>query len=113
METLACFWRGRRPTKDLSRSCPASRPSQRRGPCGTEEARAFLPTKDFEESKEFFVALGFTLMLGVQAGPILASRAGFPAAAVEDVGEGPAGVRERLDTAYLDKYGHSASSFMV
>ncbi len=52
-------------------------------------------------------------MLGVQAGPILASRAGFPAAAVEDVGEGPAGVRERLDTAYLDKYGHSASSFMV
>ena len=34
-------------------------------------------------------------------------------AAVEDVGEGPAGLRERIDTAYRDKYGISGSSSMV
>jgi len=33
--------------------------------------------------------------------------------AVEDVGEGPAGLRERVDTAYRDKYGRSGSSSMV
>lgn len=32
---------------------------------------------------------------------------------IDDVGEGPAGLRERLDTAYLDKYGRSGSSSMV
>jgi predicted enzyme related to lactoylglutathione lyase len=32
-------------------------------PSGTERARAFLPTKDFEVSKEFYLALGFTLTL--------------------------------------------------
>lgn len=34
-------------------------------------------------------------------------------AAVEDVGEGPTGLRERIDTAYRDKYGRSSSSSMV
>lgn len=33
--------------------------------------------------------------------------------AVEDVGEGHAGLRERVDTAYRDKYGHRGSSSMV
>jgi uncharacterized glyoxalase superfamily protein PhnB len=33
-------------------------------PSGTERARAFLPTRDFEVSKAFYVALGFTLELG-------------------------------------------------
>ena len=32
-------------------------------PSGTERARAFLPTKDFEVSKTFYVELGFTLLL--------------------------------------------------
>jgi catechol 2,3-dioxygenase-like lactoylglutathione lyase family enzyme len=32
-------------------------------PSGTERARAFLPSKDFEISKAFYVALGFTLKL--------------------------------------------------
>ena len=32
-------------------------------PSGTERLRAFLPTKDFEVSKEFYAALGFTLVL--------------------------------------------------
>jgi catechol 2,3-dioxygenase-like lactoylglutathione lyase family enzyme len=32
-------------------------------PSGTEQARAFLPTKDLEVSKDFYVALGFTLIL--------------------------------------------------
>ncbi len=32
-------------------------------PSGTERARAFLPTKDFEVSKAFYVAVGFTLVL--------------------------------------------------
>ena len=32
-------------------------------PRGTERARAFLPTQDFEASKEFYVALGFTMVL--------------------------------------------------
>ncbi|MGI8699909.1 MAG: DUF2255 family protein [Nocardioidaceae bacterium] len=34
-------------------------------------------------------------------------------AAVEDVGEGTAGLRERIDTAYRNKYGSSGSSSMV
>ena len=34
-------------------------------------------------------------------------------AVIEDVGEGPAGLRELVDTAYRDKYGHSSSSSMV
>lgn len=33
--------------------------------------------------------------------------------AIEDVGEGPAALRERVDTAYRDKYGRSGSSSMV
>jgi glyoxalase/bleomycin resistance protein/dioxygenase superfamily protein len=32
-------------------------------PNGTERARAFLPTKDFLVSKEFYTALGFTIIL--------------------------------------------------
>jgi predicted lactoylglutathione lyase len=32
-------------------------------PSGTERARAFLPTKDFEVSKEFYAALGFSMIL--------------------------------------------------
>jgi hypothetical protein len=32
-------------------------------PSGTERARAFLPSKDFEISKAFYVALGFNTML--------------------------------------------------
>jgi catechol 2,3-dioxygenase-like lactoylglutathione lyase family enzyme len=32
-------------------------------PSGTERVRAFLPTKDFEVSRAFYVALGFTLVL--------------------------------------------------
>ena len=32
-------------------------------PSGTERVRAFLPTKDFEISKAFYRALGFTLIL--------------------------------------------------
>jgi hypothetical protein len=32
-------------------------------PSGTERARAFLPSEDFEVSKAFYVALGFTLVL--------------------------------------------------
>jgi hypothetical protein len=32
-------------------------------PSGTEKVRAFLPTKDFETSKAFYTALGFTLVL--------------------------------------------------
>ncbi len=34
-------------------------------------------------------------------------------AVVEDVGEGTAGLRERIDTAYRNKYGSSGSSSMV
>ena len=34
-------------------------------------------------------------------------------ALVEDVGDGPAGLRERVDAAYRDKYGASGSSPMV
>lgn len=34
-------------------------------------------------------------------------------AAIEDVGEGTAGLRERIDTAYRDKYGSPGSSAMV
>ena len=33
-------------------------------PSGTESARAFLPAKDFETSKSFYEALGFTKLLG-------------------------------------------------
>lgn len=33
--------------------------------------------------------------------------------AVEDVGEGPAGLRDLVDTAYRDKYGYSGSTSMV
>jgi hypothetical protein len=32
-------------------------------PSGTERARAFLPSEDFEVSRAFYVALGFTLVL--------------------------------------------------
>jgi Glyoxalase/Bleomycin resistance protein/Dioxygenase superfamily len=32
-------------------------------PNGTERARAFLPSENFEVSKEFYVALGFTMVL--------------------------------------------------
>jgi hypothetical protein len=32
-------------------------------PSGTERVRAFLPTKDFEVSKAFYLALGFTVVL--------------------------------------------------
>jgi hypothetical protein len=32
-------------------------------PIGTERARAFLPTGDFEVSKAFYLALGFTMVL--------------------------------------------------
>jgi Glyoxalase/Bleomycin resistance protein/Dioxygenase superfamily len=32
-------------------------------PSGTERVRAFLPSQDFEVSKAFYVALGFTLVL--------------------------------------------------
>jgi hypothetical protein len=32
-------------------------------PTGTERARAFLPAKDFEISKAFYAALGFTMVL--------------------------------------------------
>lgn len=32
-------------------------------PGGNERIRAFLPTKDFEASKAFYLALGFTLVL--------------------------------------------------
>ena len=32
-------------------------------PSGTERVRAFLPTEDFDASKAFYVALGFTLVL--------------------------------------------------
>ena len=32
---------------------------------------------------------------------------------VEDVGEGPAGLRERIDAAYDDKYGPAGSASMV
>jgi hypothetical protein len=32
-------------------------------PSGTERARAFLPSKEFEVSKAFYAALGFTLVL--------------------------------------------------
>ncbi len=32
-------------------------------PTGTERARAFLPTEDFEASKAFYLALGFTMVL--------------------------------------------------
>jgi hypothetical protein len=32
-------------------------------PSGTERARAFLPAKDFETSKTFYAALGFTMVL--------------------------------------------------
>jgi len=32
-------------------------------PSGTESARAFLPAKDFESSKSFYEALGFTKLL--------------------------------------------------
>ena len=32
-------------------------------PSGTERARAFLPTNDFDVSKAFYVALGFTMVL--------------------------------------------------
>jgi len=34
-------------------------------------------------------------------------------AVVEDVGEGTAGLRDRIDTAYRNKYGSSGSSSMV
>lgn len=32
-------------------------------PCGTEQMRPFLPAKDFELSKRFYKALGFTILL--------------------------------------------------
>ena len=32
-------------------------------PSGTERARAFLPSEDFEVSKAFYLAIGFTLVL--------------------------------------------------
>src|ERR1700679_3546061 len=32
-------------------------------PSGTERARAFLPSQDFDVSKAFYVALGFTMVL--------------------------------------------------
>jgi hypothetical protein len=32
-------------------------------PSGTERARAFLPSEDFEVSKAFYAALGFTMVL--------------------------------------------------
>jgi hypothetical protein len=32
-------------------------------PSGTERARAFLPSEDFEVSQAFYVALGFTIVL--------------------------------------------------
>lgn len=34
-------------------------------------------------------------------------------ATVEDVGEGPAGLRELVDDAYRDKYGHGGSTSMI
>ena len=34
-------------------------------------------------------------------------------AAIEDIGEGPAGLRELIDTAYRDKYGHAGSTSMI
>ena len=32
---------------------------------------------------------------------------------IEDVGEGPAGLRQLVDTAYRDKFGHAGSASMV
>jgi len=44
---------------------------------GTELVRPFLPTKDFEKSKQFYVALGFELMLDSEVAIFKAGSGGF------------------------------------
>jgi catechol 2,3-dioxygenase-like lactoylglutathione lyase family enzyme len=62
-------------------------------PSGTEKVRAFLPTKDFEASKAFYAALGFTLVLE------------------EDVAIFLAGMSEIILTRYYQK--EYAENFMM
>jgi catechol 2,3-dioxygenase-like lactoylglutathione lyase family enzyme len=44
---------------------------------GTELARAFIPTKDFERSKQFYVALGFEMTLDSEVAIFRAGSGGF------------------------------------
>jgi catechol 2,3-dioxygenase-like lactoylglutathione lyase family enzyme len=44
---------------------------------GTELARPFIPTKDFERSKQFYVALGFEMTLDSEVAIFRAGSGGF------------------------------------
>ena len=46
-------------------------------PSGTELVRPFVPTRDFELSKRFYVALGFTLVLDGEVAIFNAGSGGF------------------------------------
>lgn len=46
-------------------------------PSGTELARPFLPTRDFEFSKRFYLALGFELLLDGEVAIFAAGSGGF------------------------------------
>jgi hypothetical protein len=46
-------------------------------PSGTENLRPFLPAKDFERSKRFYVALGFQLLLDADVAIFRAGRGEF------------------------------------
>jgi len=46
-------------------------------PTGTELARPFLPTQDFDRSKRFYEALGFTKVLGGEVAIFNAGSGGF------------------------------------
>jgi predicted enzyme related to lactoylglutathione lyase len=49
----------------------------RKVPTGTEVARPFLPTKDFDLSKRFYEALGFTKLLDSEVAIFQAGTSGF------------------------------------
>ena len=52
-------------------------PSGARAPSGTELARPFLPTRDFDLSKRFYLALGFDILLDDEVAIVAAGSGGF------------------------------------